>query len=173
MPSPAIPGEFELVHLVQDFEPGASTPVHTHGGQGLALVLDGELTQRMEGQPDKVYKAGETFIETPGVYFAVANASNTPARLSVAFLLPKGATLTTAQQPAATPTVMQEATAMPTVAVEQPTVAPAHEEHGQAPIGMPRTGSGEMDRLWVPTLVLGILCLIMSGLIRFYRIARR
>jgi quercetin dioxygenase-like cupin family protein len=78
MPSSGIATEFELVHLIQDFAPGSSTPVHTHGGQGLALVIDGELTQRMEGQPDKVYKAGETFIETPGVYFAVAKPATRP-----------------------------------------------------------------------------------------------
>lgn len=99
MASPAIASNFELVHLVQDFAPGAATPVHTHGGQGLALVLGGELTQRIDGQPDRVFKTGDTFVETPGEYFAVANLSSTPARLSVAFLLPTGATLTTPHQP--------------------------------------------------------------------------
>ena len=99
MASPAITRDFELVHLVQDFAPGAATPVHTHGGQGLALVLAGELTQRRAGQPDQVFKTGDTFVETPGEYFAVANLSSAPARLSVAFLLPKGATLTTPHQP--------------------------------------------------------------------------
>ena len=33
----------DLVHLVVDFEPGASTSLHTHGGQAINLVLEGEI----------------------------------------------------------------------------------------------------------------------------------
>ena len=33
----------ELVQLVVDFEPGAWTSLHTHGGQAIKLVLEGRL----------------------------------------------------------------------------------------------------------------------------------
>ena len=156
--SPPIPGEFELTHLIQDFAPGASTPVHTHGGLGLALVLDGELTQRMEGQPYKVYKAGEMFAETPEVYFAVANASSAPARLSVGFLLPKGATLTTVQQ-AATATAVPQ----PPAPIVEETPMPVAQ-----PVGMPSTGSGGMDLL-LPVMAIALTCVALGSYSRFRR----
>jgi len=172
MPSTGIATEFELVHLIQDFAPGASSPVHTHGGQGLALVLEGEITQRMEGQPDKVYKPGETFLETPGVYFAVANAGSVPARLSVGFLLPKGATLTTAQQ-TATVTAVPQPTLAPTV--EPPPPAPVIEETPVPvvqPVGMPSTGSDGVGIL-LPLAAIALFCLALGSYSRSRRVRQR
>lgn len=37
---------FEVVQLVLDFAPGAWTPLHTHGGQGVVTVLGGTMTRR-------------------------------------------------------------------------------------------------------------------------------
>jgi len=165
MASPAIPGEFELTHLIQDFAPGASTPVHTHGGHGLALVLDGELTQRMEGQPDKVYKAGDMFMETPEVYFAVVNARRAPARLSVGFLLPKGAALTTVQQ-VATATAVAQPPAPPAPVVEE-TVIPISQ-----PVGMPSTGSGGTDVL-LSMVAIALTCLAVGALSRSHYVKQR
>src|SRR5262245_25561784 len=40
------PQQAELVQLVVDFPPGAWTSWHTHGGQAINLVLEGEITLR-------------------------------------------------------------------------------------------------------------------------------
>ncbi len=34
------PATFDLINLVLDFAPGAQTPVHSHGGQGIVTVLE-------------------------------------------------------------------------------------------------------------------------------------
>lgn len=91
-------GEFELVQLVVDFPTGTWTPVHTHGGELLVTVLNGEQTVRNEQGAEKVYKAGEAFIEIPGEYLEIGNAGEALTTVSALALLPKGATLTTTKE---------------------------------------------------------------------------
>ncbi len=87
-------GSYDLVQLVQDFEPGARTPKHKHGGAGVITVIEGELTLRANGS-DTVYKAGESFIEEAGQVIEGINAGGATARTVASFLLPVGVELTT------------------------------------------------------------------------------
>lgn len=91
-------GEFELVQLVVDFPTGTWTPAHTHGGELLVTVLNGEQTVRDDQGVEKIYKAGEAFIETPGEYLEIGNAGETLTTVSALALLPKGATLSTTKE---------------------------------------------------------------------------
>ncbi len=95
VPSPVaeLAGEFELVQLVVDFPPGTWTPLHTHGGMLLVTVLNGEQTVRDEQGNETIYKAGESFTETPGTYLEIGNAGQELVTVSTAALLPKGAAL--------------------------------------------------------------------------------
>ena len=91
-------GEFELVQLVVDFPTGTWTPAHTHGGELLVTVLNGEQTVRDDQGVEKIYKAGEAFIETPGEYLEIGNAGENLTTVSALALLPKGATLSTTKE---------------------------------------------------------------------------
>lgn len=91
-------GEFELVQLVVDFPTGTWTPAHTHGGELLVTVLNGEQTVRDDQGAEKIYKAGEAFIETPGEYLEIGNAGENLTTVSALALLPKGATLSTTKE---------------------------------------------------------------------------
>jgi len=84
------PAQAELVQLVVDFPPGAWTSIHTHGGQAIDLVLDGELTLRQNGI-EQVYKSGQAWTESIGQVHAAGNTGSGQARLLTNFLLPKGA----------------------------------------------------------------------------------
>jgi len=84
------PAQAELVQLVVDFPPGAWTSIHTHGGQAIDLVLDGELTLRQNGI-EQVYKSGQAWTERIGQVHAAGNTGSGQARLLTNFLLPKGA----------------------------------------------------------------------------------
>ncbi len=97
-PVAEVTGEFELVQLVVDFPPGTWTPSHTHGGMLLVTVLQGEQTVRDEQGNEKIYKAGESFTETPGEYLEIGNAGQELVTVSAAVLLPKGATLSTTKE---------------------------------------------------------------------------
>jgi len=89
------PAQFDVVNLVLDFAPGAWTPLHSHGGQGLVTVVEGEVTHRLEGGEERVVRAGESFEELPGRRHNAGNASGAPARVVFTIMLPPGAEVTT------------------------------------------------------------------------------
>lgn len=79
------------------YEPGQSSQAHRHPGLTFAYVLEGEIRSKVGDQPERTYKAGEMFFETPDELHAVsANASTTrPAKLLAILLAEKGKALTT------------------------------------------------------------------------------
>ena len=91
---------FDVVQEVVVFEPGHWTPSHTHGGQAFITVLEGQVTAHpVSGVPDDVtdgvFGPGQTYVENPGEYWQTGNTGPETAKVMVAFLLPKGAPLTT------------------------------------------------------------------------------
>ncbi|AOE85225.1 cupin domain-containing protein [Pseudomonas sp. TCU-HL1] len=89
-PLPNVPGK-SMKGVLVEYAPGAASPSHTHPKSAFiyATVLEGAVRSRVNGGPEKVYKAGENFIEEPGSFHAVsANASDTEsARLQAVFVL--------------------------------------------------------------------------------------
>ena len=89
-PIPNIPGK-SLVALIVDYEPGGASPSHTHAKSAFifAHVLSGEIESQVNDGPKRVYRAGESFHETPGSRHPVSrNASKTePAKLLAVFVV--------------------------------------------------------------------------------------
>jgi quercetin dioxygenase-like cupin family protein len=89
-PIPNVPGK-SLVALVVDYAPGGASPPHTHAESAFvfAYVLSGEIESQVNDGPKRVYRAGESFYETPGSSHPVSrNASATaPARLLAVFVV--------------------------------------------------------------------------------------
>jgi quercetin dioxygenase-like cupin family protein len=87
---PNIPGK-SLVAVVVDYKPGGASPAHTHARSAFifAYVLSGEIESQVNEGPRRVYRAGESFYETPGSRHPVSrNASKTsPARLLAVFVV--------------------------------------------------------------------------------------
>jgi quercetin dioxygenase-like cupin family protein len=83
-PIPNLPGKRLVSHIV-NYPPGASSAPHRHARSAFiyAYVLSGEIRSQVEGEPARVYRAGEAWFENPGAHHRVsANASGTePARL--------------------------------------------------------------------------------------------
>jgi quercetin dioxygenase-like cupin family protein len=65
------------------YQPGGSTPAHSHPCPVLAYVAEGTIRSQVNDEPERVYKVGETFYEAPnGVHRVSANGSQTePAKL--------------------------------------------------------------------------------------------
>ena len=84
VPIPNLPGK-RLVSRVIDYPPGAGLRAHRHAPSAFiyAHVLSGAIRSKVDHEPDRVYRAGETWFEKPGVHHQVSvNASDTePARL--------------------------------------------------------------------------------------------
>lgn len=87
---PNVPGK-SMRGVLVEYGPGAASPAHTHPKTAFiyATVLEGAVRIQVNNEPEKVYKAGENFVEEPGSFHAVsANASDTqPARLLAVFVL--------------------------------------------------------------------------------------
>ncbi|KAK1750339.1 RmlC-like cupin domain-containing protein [Echria macrotheca] len=82
------PGK-SMVALEVYYPPGGTTPPHRHAGAtAVAYVLEGEFLSGMNGNPAKVYKSGENFIERPGCHHTVSdNASDTEPMRAIVVLI--------------------------------------------------------------------------------------
>jgi LPXTG-motif cell wall-anchored protein len=92
-----IPGlpQAERFNLVQNrlhFAPGAATPFHHHPGQVVVTVLEGENTFTLSGV-ERIYRAGESFVEQPHQVNQARNASTAPMSVMATYLLPWNAPL--------------------------------------------------------------------------------
>jgi|SRR5688572_459864 quercetin dioxygenase-like cupin family protein len=87
---PNAPGK-QLVSLVVDYPPGASSISHRHAQSAFiyAQVLSGSIRSQVNDEPVRVYRTGEFWFENPGSHHRVsANASNSePARLLAVFIV--------------------------------------------------------------------------------------
>src|ERR1051326_9085150 len=74
------------------YGPGEGSPAHRHSGITIAYVLEGEIASKVGDGPEKVYTAGQMFLETPNQLHGVSrNASTTrPAKLLAILLAEKG-----------------------------------------------------------------------------------
>jgi len=79
------------------YPPGGSSLPHTHGCPVLGYIAEGVIRYQVKGQPETIYKAGDSFYEAAnGVHQVSANASEKePARLIVFFLCDHPASLST------------------------------------------------------------------------------
>lgn len=89
-PIPNIPGK-SLVAVVVDYAPGAASPSHVHAKSAFiyGYVVSGAIESQVNDGPKRVYRAGESFSESPGSRHPVSrNASATkPAKLLAVFVV--------------------------------------------------------------------------------------
>lgn len=85
-----IPGK-SLVVVEVEYAPGAASPSHTHARSAFiyAYVLSGEIESKVNDEPPRIYKAGDSWYETPNARHQISrNASNTtPAKLLAVFVV--------------------------------------------------------------------------------------
>jgi quercetin dioxygenase-like cupin family protein len=79
-----------------DFDPGVAAGRHTHPGEELGYVLEGQLELRIDGQPPRIVKAGEAFFVPAGLVHDGVNTGSGKARVLATYIVEKG-------KPVATP----------------------------------------------------------------------
>jgi quercetin dioxygenase-like cupin family protein len=109
-PPPQNPGQIPVVRTVFDkptdvagksletvtvsYPPGAKSAAHHHAKSAfiMAYVISGAIRSQLEGEPARIYHAGETWSEAPGAHHTISeNASATePAELLAVFLVDTG-----------------------------------------------------------------------------------
>ncbi|GAA4700318.1 cupin domain-containing protein [Pseudonocardia yuanmonensis] len=67
VPTPPVPDPSETMTLLVTLPPGSTgTPPHRHTGPAFGFVIEGEMIVDLEGDPERVVRAGETFWEPGG-----------------------------------------------------------------------------------------------------------
>jgi quercetin dioxygenase-like cupin family protein len=85
----SIPGR-EVVQQMVEFQPGAVVARHTHPGEEVSVMLEGELLLEIAGKPPVTLKAGQAFTIPLGAVHAVKITGNAPAKLLATYIVEKG-----------------------------------------------------------------------------------
>jgi len=85
----SIPGR-EVIQQMVELQPGAVVPRHTHPGEEVSVMLDGELLLEIAGKASTTLKAGQAFTVPMGAVHGVKNASRAPVKLLVTYIVEKG-----------------------------------------------------------------------------------
>src|SRR5438876_140586 len=73
---PSIPAPAEVMVVTIELPPGdQGTPPHRHSGPVFGYMLEGEMIFELEGEPERVIRAGEAFWEPGGdvIHYQAAN----------------------------------------------------------------------------------------------------
>jgi quercetin dioxygenase-like cupin family protein len=96
---PKLNGDHLEVKVVEvTYGPGESSKSHSHPCPVIGYVIEGAVRMQVKGEPEAIYKAGESFYEAPnGVHAVSANASDqVPARFLAYFVCDHDTPLTVA-----------------------------------------------------------------------------
>jgi quercetin dioxygenase-like cupin family protein len=85
----SIPGR-EVVQQMVELQPGAVVARHTHPGEEVSVVLEGELLLEIGGKPPVTMKAGQAFTVPMGAVHGVKSTGSVPAKLVATFIVEKG-----------------------------------------------------------------------------------
>ncbi len=85
----SVPGREAVVARVE-VAAGARAGRHTHPGDEISYVTDGEVTLLVDGQEPRKIKAGESFVVPAGVVHDAHNDSAAPVKLVGVYVVEKG-----------------------------------------------------------------------------------
>ncbi len=85
----SVPGREAVVARVE-LAPGARAGRHTHPGDEIGYIMEGESTLLIDGEPPRVVKAGESFIVPAGVIHDAVNNGTVPVKLVGVYVVEKG-----------------------------------------------------------------------------------
>jgi quercetin dioxygenase-like cupin family protein len=69
-PIPNVPGK-SLIAVEVSYPPGGSSAPHRHSAFVYAYVVSGQIASQVEGQPERIYRAGESWYETQGAHHLI------------------------------------------------------------------------------------------------------
>jgi quercetin dioxygenase-like cupin family protein len=90
----SVPGREAVIAHVE-IAPGASAGRHTHPGEEITYVMEGEGEILIQGQPALKIKAGDGFVVPNGAIHDAHNTGTQPLKLAAVYLVEKGKPLAT------------------------------------------------------------------------------
>ncbi len=94
-----VPGtNLELIYASVEIAPGFKAGRHFHPGVVMAQVVEGEFWIHFDGQPEKVFRAGEALTVPDRAVHNEGAQGSTPAKLTAVYVLEKGKPLASPAQ---------------------------------------------------------------------------
>jgi quercetin dioxygenase-like cupin family protein len=90
----SVPGREAVIARIE-IASGASAGRHTHPGEEISYVMEGEGEILIEGQPALKVKAGEGFVVPAGAKHDAHNTGTQPLKLAAVYVVEKGKPLAT------------------------------------------------------------------------------
>jgi len=90
----SVPGREAVVARVE-VDPGATAGRHSHPGDEISYVLEGEGELRIDGEDPRRVKAGEAFVIPAGTIHDAINVGTGPLKLVGVYVVEKGKPLAT------------------------------------------------------------------------------
>jgi quercetin dioxygenase-like cupin family protein len=90
-----ISGGREAVMARVEIAPNVNAGMHTHPGEEMAYVMEGEGELLVEGQATRTVRAGDSFVVPSGLKHDVHNIGNKPFKVVAVYLVEKGRPLAT------------------------------------------------------------------------------
>jgi len=90
----SVPGREAVVAKVE-VAAGAKAGRHTHPGDEISYVMEGEATLLIDGEPARTVKAGESFVIPAGIIHDAHNNTASPVKLLGVYVVEKGKPLAT------------------------------------------------------------------------------
>lgn len=80
----------EVVQVRVDFAPGVAFPPHSHPGEEIAYVIEGQMEYQLEGKPPVTLKAGEALFIPAETMHAAKNVGSGNAAELATYIVEKG-----------------------------------------------------------------------------------
>jgi len=90
----SVPGREAVIAHVE-IAPGASVGRHTHPGEEISYIIEGEGELLIQGQPALKIKAGDGFVVPNGAIHDAHNTGTQPLKLAAVYVVEKGKPLAT------------------------------------------------------------------------------
>jgi quercetin dioxygenase-like cupin family protein len=90
----SVPGR-EAVTALAEFPAGVAAGRHSHPGEEIGYVLDGQVLLEQEGKPAATLHAGQTFLIPAGAIHNATNTGSSVARVVATYIVEKGKPLAT------------------------------------------------------------------------------
>jgi quercetin dioxygenase-like cupin family protein len=85
-----------VVQAKAEFDPGVAAGRHTHPGEEIGYILEGQLELKIDGQPTRIVNAGEVFFVPAGLIHDGINNTSSKTKVLATYVVEKG-------KPVATP----------------------------------------------------------------------
>ena len=85
-----------VVQALAEFSPGVAAGRHTHPGEEIGYVLEGQLEIKIDGKPSQIIQAGQTFFIPSGMVHDGINTNSGATKVLATYVVEKG-------KPVATP----------------------------------------------------------------------